>query len=90
MLSITELSNPKTVDIDIKNGLEIAKLINDEDKKLADAIAKVLPQIGEAIDKIADSLQKGGRMAYLAVVPAGAWGFLMRQKCSRHTVFRRR
>ena len=76
MLSITELSNPKTVDIDIKNGLEIAKLINDEDKKLADAIAMVLPQIGEAIDKIADSLQKGGRMAYFGSGTSGRLGIL--------------
>ena len=33
MLSITEQVNPATMDIDVKNGAEIAKLINDEDKK---------------------------------------------------------
>ena len=76
MLSITEQSNPDTVDIDIKNGAEIAKLINDEDKKVAEAVAKVLPQIGEAIDKIADSLKTGGRMAYFGSGTSGRLGIL--------------
>lgn len=76
MLSITEQSNPDTVDIDIKNGVEIAKLINDEDKKVAEAVAKVLPQIGTAIDKIADSLKTGGRMAYFGSGTSGRLGIL--------------
>ena len=41
MLPITELSNMETFDIDIKDGKEIAKLINAEDKKVANAIEKV-------------------------------------------------
>ncbi len=76
MLSITEQSNPDTVDIDIKNGAEIAKLINDEDKKVAEAVAKVLPQIGTAIDKIADSLKTDGRMAYFGSGTSGRLGIL--------------
>lgn len=76
MLSITEQSNPDTVDIDIKNGAEIAKLINDEDKKVAEAVAKVLPKIGAAIDKIADSLKTGGRMAYFGSGTSGRLGIL--------------
>lgn len=76
MLSITEQANPATMDIDIKNGAEIAKLINDEDKKVAAAVAKVLPQVGEAIDKIADSLKNGGRMAYFGSGTSGRLGIL--------------
>lgn len=76
MLSITEQANPATMDIDVKNGAEIAKLINDEDKKVAAAVAKVLPQVGEAIDKIADSLKKGGRMAYFGSGTSGRLGIL--------------
>ncbi len=76
MLSITEQANPATMDIDVKNGVEIAKLINDEDKKVAEAVAKVLPQVGEAIDKIADSLKNGGRMAYFGSGTSGRLGIL--------------
>lgn len=76
MLSITERPNPETVDIDLKNGLEIAKLINNEDKKIVEAVSKVLPQIGQAIDKIADSLRRGGRMAYFGSGTSGRLGIL--------------
>ena len=76
MLSITESANPATADIDLKNGAEIAKLINDEDKKVAEAVSEVLPQIGKAIDKIADSLRRGGRMAYFGSGTSGRLGIL--------------
>ena len=76
MLSITEQVNPATMDIDVKNGAEIAKLINDEDKKVAAAVAKVLPQVGEAIDKIADSLKKVFIMAYFGSGTSGRLGIL--------------
>ncbi len=76
MLAITERINAKTVDIDLKNGAEIAKMINDEDKKVARAINRILPHIGEAIDKIADRLRRGGRMAYFGAGTSGRLGFL--------------
>lgn len=76
MLSITESANPATADIDLKNGAEIAKLINDEDKKVAEVVSEVLPQIGKAIDKIADSLRRGGRMAYFGSGTSGRLGIL--------------
>lgn len=76
MLAITEKSNQNTLDIDIKNGLEIAKLINEEDKKVAEAVAKVLPEIGLAIDKVAVSLKNGGKMAYFGSGTSGRLGIL--------------
>ena len=76
MLAITEKSNQNTLDIDIKIGLEIAKLINEEDKKVAEAVAKVLPEIGLAIDKVAVSLKNGGKMAYFGSGTSGRLGIL--------------
>ena len=76
MLAITEKSNQDTQDIDLKNGLEIAKLINAEDKKVAEAVSKVLPEIGKAIDKVADSLKNGGKMAYFGSGTSGRLGIL--------------
>ena len=76
MLSVTEKINKKTVDIDLKNGEEIAHLINNEDKKVALAISKIIPQIGEAIEKITDSLRMGGRMAYFGSGTSGRIGIL--------------
>lgn len=76
MLSITENHNPDTVDIDIKSGVEIAKLINNEDKKVAMAVEKELASIGKAIDEISARLQKGGRVAYFGAGTSGRIGIL--------------
>ena len=76
MLSITEKHNPDTVDIDLKNGYEIAKLINNEDKKVALAVEKELKSIGKAIDEIAFRIQKGGRVAYFGAGTSGRIGIL--------------
>lgn len=76
MLIITEKHNPSTQDIDLKDGFEIAKLINDEDKKVALAVEKELKNIGKAIDEIALRLQKGGRIAYFGAGTSGRIGIL--------------
>lgn len=76
MSVITENSNPDTFDIDLQKGVQIARLINNEDKKIADAIAKIIPQIGKAIDLIAERLQNGGRMAYFGAGTSGRIGVL--------------
>ncbi len=76
MIAITENINPNTVDIDLQNGTEIARLINNEDQKVALAIAQILPQIGTAIDRIAEKMRLGGRMAYFGSGTSGRIGIL--------------
>lgn len=76
MAAITENINPDTMNIDLQKGAEIARLINNEDKKVALAVEKILPQIGEAIDLIADRLRQGGRMAYFGSGTSGRIGIL--------------
>lgn len=76
MSVITENSNPDTWDIDIKDGKKIAYLINNEDKKVALAVEKIIPDIGEAIDKIAERMRKGGRIAYFGAGTSGRIGVL--------------
>ncbi|MBP5352306.1 MAG: N-acetylmuramic acid 6-phosphate etherase [Alphaproteobacteria bacterium] len=76
MLSQTEQINPQTWDIDLADGEQIARLINQEDAKIAAAIAEILPQIGQAIEQITARLQKGGRMAYFGSGTSGRIGIL--------------
>lgn len=78
---LTEKSNPATKNIDLMNGYEIAKAINNEDKKVALAVEKVLPEIGEAIELIADSFKKGGRLAYFGAGTSGRLGVLDASEC---------
>ncbi|MBR1825782.1 MAG: N-acetylmuramic acid 6-phosphate etherase [Alphaproteobacteria bacterium] len=76
MAVITENMNPNTYDIDLQNGEQIARLINAEDAKVAAAVEKILPQIGTAIDLLADKLRKGGRLAYFGSGTSGRIGIL--------------
>ena len=58
----TEKINPATINIDKCTTLEMVKLINDEDKKVAAAVESVLPEVACAVDAIAESFQRGGRL----------------------------
>jgi len=76
MLPVTEQANPQTENIDRVSTLEAVRLINDEDKKVAEAVEKVLPQIAEAIDKIVERIQNGGRLFYIGTGTSGRLGVL--------------
>ncbi len=52
MLPVTEQENPNTVEIDKVSTLDAVRLINDEDKAVALAIEKVLPEIAAVIDNV--------------------------------------
>lgn len=76
MLAVTEKINPDTTDIDVQNGEQIARLINNEDFKIAQAVQKIIPQIGKAIEEISIRLRNGGRMAYFGSGTSGRIGIL--------------
>lgn len=78
---LTEKSNPATKNIDLMSGYEIAQAINNEDKKVALAVKKVLPQVGEAIELIANSFRNGGRLAYFGAGTSGRLGVLDASEC---------
>ena len=80
-ISLTEKSNPATTDIDLMDSFHIAQAINNEDKKVALAIEKVLPEIGRAIEMIAEAFQKGGRLAYFGAGTSGRLGVLDASEC---------
>lgn len=80
-VALTEKRNPETVNIDLMDGTEIAKALNNEDKKIALAIEKVTPQIGKAIELIAQALKKGGRLAYFGAGTSGRLGVLDASEC---------
>src|SRR5437660_723687 len=67
----TERRNRAAASLDTMSALAIARLVNREDQKVARAVAKVLPQIAEAIDLIARQLSAGGRMIYVGAGTSG-------------------
>ena len=56
--------------------LNIISSINNEDKKVADAVAKVLPQIAQLVDELTKRFEKGGRLFYIGAGTSGRLGIL--------------
>jgi N-acetylmuramic acid 6-phosphate etherase len=76
MLPVTEQENPNTTNIDKVSTLEAVRLINEEDKKVAPAIEKVLPEIAAAVERIVERLKSGGRLFYVGTGTSGRLGVL--------------
>ncbi len=74
--SITETRNPRTAAIDTLSALEIVRLINDEDARVAPAVRRELPQIARAVDVIVERLRRGGRLLYFGAGTSGRLGVL--------------
>jgi len=78
---LTEQNNSKTRDIDLMPTLDILQTINNEDKKVAKAVQKAIPEIAKAVEIITDSLSKGGRLAYFGAGTSGRLGVLDASEC---------
>lgn len=78
---ITEQRNPDSIEIDRMSALEIVQLINNEDKKVALAVEKCLPQIALAVEKIVAAFQASGRLVYIGAGTSGRLGVLDASEC---------
>jgi N-acetylmuramic acid 6-phosphate etherase len=67
----TESANEASQGFDTKSALEIARIINHEDSKIAAAVKKALPEIAQVIDSVARSLRDGGRLIYIGAGSSG-------------------
>jgi N-acetylmuramic acid 6-phosphate etherase len=76
LFPIPESDNENTRAIDRASTLEAIRLINDEDKLVAAAVERVLPEIAEAIDRIVERLKGGGRLFYIGTGTSGRLGVL--------------
>ncbi|HET7205884.1 MAG TPA: N-acetylmuramic acid 6-phosphate etherase [Terriglobales bacterium] len=77
----TEQPNRSSADLDRKSALQIARIINKEDTKVAKAVRRALPQIAQAIDWIADSFRRGGRLIYVGTGTSGRIAALDAAEC---------
>jgi N-acetylmuramic acid 6-phosphate etherase len=77
----TEQQNVASMALDLKSSLEIARVINHEDQKVAGAVEKALPQIALAIDAVADAIRRGGRLIYVGAGTSGRIAALDASEC---------
>jgi N-acetylmuramic acid 6-phosphate etherase len=74
MVRITEERNPNSLGIDEKPVEEILRIINAEDQKVPKAIATEIPVIADAVDAIAATISKGGRVFFAGAGSSGRIG----------------
>lgn len=77
----TEQRNPNTMNIDTLSTLDMVKLINQEDHRVADAVGEVTDKIAQAVDVIAEKLAAGGRLIYCGAGTSGRLGILDAVEC---------
>lgn len=77
----TEMRNEKTYALDKMSALEIVRVMNDEDKTVAYAVEKALPQIAQAVENVVDSFERGGRLLYVGAGTSGRLGVLDASEC---------
>lgn len=77
----TESVNPASAQIDTLSALEIVRLINAEDAKVAAAVAQEAERIAAAIELITTALRGGGRLIYIGAGTSGRLGVLDASEC---------
>lgn len=77
----TEQRNPNSMNIDRLSAQDIVRVINNEDKQVPMAVEKCLSQIAEAVEKIVDAFQQGGRLVYVGAGTSGRLGVLDASEC---------
>ncbi|PHM74546.1 N-acetylmuramic acid 6-phosphate etherase [Xenorhabdus kozodoii] len=78
---ITESRNPASSHIDQCSTLDMLRVINNEDKKVAIAVEKTLPQVARVVDKVAEAFRQGGRLIYSGAGTSGRLGILDASEC---------
>lgn len=77
----TEQVNEESLNLDMLTPLEAAALMNRMDRQAADAVEQALPQIAEAVEKIAARIKAGGRLIYIGAGTSGRLGVLDASEC---------
>lgn len=72
----TEQRNPASMHIDTVSTVEMVKIMNEEDQKVALAVGNQDEQIARAIDEAANRYKKDGRLIYLGAGTSGRLGVL--------------
>jgi N-acetylmuramic acid 6-phosphate etherase len=78
---LTEQSNPASERIDTLPTPEMLRVINAEDRRVAEAVERELPRIALAVDAIAERLRHGGRLFYIGAGTSGRLGVLDASEC---------
>lgn len=73
---LTEQRNPATAEIDQLSALEVVRLINEEDHRIAPAVATQIDAMARAVELAETAFRAGGRLIYVGAGTSGRLGVL--------------
>ncbi|MDH7569361.1 MAG: N-acetylmuramic acid 6-phosphate etherase [Armatimonadota bacterium] len=77
----TEQADPGFARLDELSPLELVTVMNREDRRVAEAVGEVLPQVARAVEMIAAAFEGGGRLFYVGAGTSGRLGVLDAAEC---------
>ena len=77
----TEQRNRASANLDQESTLDLVRIINRQDAKVAAAVRLALPKIADAVDIIAERLRRGGRLIYVGAGTSGRIAALDASEC---------
>ncbi|HXA68493.1 MAG TPA: N-acetylmuramic acid 6-phosphate etherase [Bryobacteraceae bacterium] len=78
---LTERVNPASREIERCSTVEVLQIINQEDQKIAGAVAAEISRIAGAVDAVLEIIRKGGRLFYIGAGTSGRLGVLDAAEC---------
>src|SRR6266404_3505133 len=78
---LSEQRNGTSKNLDRMSTLEIVRLMNREDRKVAVAVGRELPAIARAVDAIVGAIRNGGRLIYAGAGSSGRMAVLDAAEC---------
>jgi N-acetylmuramic acid 6-phosphate etherase len=77
----SEQRNAASKNLDRMSAIEIIRLMNREDRKVAAAIGRELPAIARGVDAIVKAIRNGGRLIYVGAGSSGRMAVLDAAEC---------
>ena len=78
---LTEQANPASAAIDTLPTEEALRIVNREDRKVAEAVEREIPRIARAVDAVVAAFERGGHLFYIGAGTSGRLGVLDASEC---------
>jgi N-acetylmuramic acid 6-phosphate etherase len=78
---VTESELAESRHIDTLGAEEILRVINEQDRRVAPAVADCIPRIAVVVNRVVESFLAGGRLIYLGAGTSGRLGILDASEC---------
>ncbi len=72
----TEQRNPRSLALHRMSTTAILRLMNDEDRRVPEAVRREIPRIARAVDEVVRAVRAGGRVIYVGAGTSGRIGLL--------------